>query len=124
MSKALKIVFLVHAVLSAVAGAILLIVPGRFLELLQWAPIDPLLTRVLGAALLALAWTSFYGWREADRKQLGIIVQMEAICTVLACVGLLRHLAVGHWPWQPWLVFAVFAVFALAWILFLIPRRS
>lgn len=120
MSKGLKTTFLVHAVVALVAGAPLLIVPGGMLTRLGWAPIDPLVSRVLGAALLGLAWSSFRGWRATERAQVSILVEMEAVFTVLACVGLLRHLLVGGWPVVPWLALAVFAAFAVAWIYWLV----
>lgn len=120
MSKALKTTFLVHAVVALVAGAPLLIVPGDLLTWLGWAPIDPLVSRVLGAALLALSWSSFRGWMASDRARVAVLVETEAIFAVLACLGLLRHLLVGSWPLIPWLALAVFAAFALAWIYFLV----
>jgi len=115
MSKGLKTLFGVHAVVALLVGAPLLVVPGRVLLWLGWAPIDPIVSRLLGAALLALAWSSFRGWQTLS--------QMEAVFTVLACVGLLRHLLFGRWPLVPWLVFAVLAAFAAAWIAFLVRRE-
>jgi len=123
MSKALKATFLVHAVVSLLCGAPLLIAPGQMLTSLGWAPIDPLMSRLLGAALLALAWSSFRGWRATERAQVAILVEMEAVFSVLACVGLLRHLLVGAWPLVPWLAMVIFLVFALAWIYFLVRRK-
>ena len=79
--------------------------------------------RVLGAALLALAWSSFRGWMAAERARVTILVEMEAVFAVLACVGLLRHLLFGRWPLVPWLALALFLAFALAWIYFLVRRE-
>jgi hypothetical protein len=123
MSKALKTTFVIHAVVSFLAGAPLLIVPGLTLTLLGWAPIDPRASRVLGAALLALAWGSFRGWLAIDRARVAILIETEAVFTVLTSVGLLRHLLSGGWPLLPWLVFVVFLVFALAWICFLVRKE-
>jgi hypothetical protein len=122
MSKALKTMFLVHALVSLLCGAPLLIVPGQMLTLLGWTPIDPLVSRVLGAALLALAWSSFRGWMAAERTRVAIQLEMETVFAVLACVGLLRHLLFGRWPLVPWLASALFLASALAWICFLVRR--
>ena len=133
MFKALKITFLIHAVVAALVGAPLLIIPGRFLQLVGWQAMlqaigcestDPMISRVLGAALLALAWSSFRGWRATERAQVTILVEMEVFFTVLGCVGLGRHLverfiAWGRLPGIGVLAFAVLAVFAIAWIVFL-----
>jgi Na+-driven multidrug efflux pump len=98
MSKSLKYTFLIHVVVSLIFGAALLLAPGRFLGLFGWAPIDPLISRLLGAALLALAWSSYRGWGASSYEQL------------------LRHLLKGWYPWYVWFVFSMLLVFAIAWI--------
>lgn len=136
MSKALKYTFLIHALLAAIVGTALLIIPGRFLwaigwpTLLQafgWENTDPYLARLLGAALLALAWSSYRGWRSTDRTQVSTLIEMEAVFTVLGCVGLLRHLVIplfveGWFPPIGWGTAAVLAIFAAAWIVFLFKK--
>jgi hypothetical protein len=124
MSKALRTTFLIHAIVAVLAGALMLLIPGRFLKAVGWAPIDPIISRLLGAALLALAWSSFRGWRAAGWVQVAILVELEAAFTILACVGLLRHLLVSRYPYFVWLQLALFAVFACAWIVFLLRNRS
>lgn len=116
MSKLLKVVFPVHAVVAAVSGALLLIIPGRSLQWVDWAPIDPILTRVLGAALLGLAWSSLRGWRAREWREVAILVEAEAAFTILGAVGVLRHLVTSTWPVTVWVLFGVLAAFALAWV--------
>jgi Co/Zn/Cd efflux system component len=123
MSKSLRVIFMVHAIVSAVLGALFLIIPGRFLGLFGWAPIDPIISRLLGAAFLALAWGSYRGWRASEKAQVAILVELEAVFCVLASAGLLRHLLVAAWPWYVWLLFAGFAVSAIAWIYALVTMR-
>jgi hypothetical protein len=92
MSKLLKTTFVVHVVLSGVLGLVLLIMPGRFLQLLGWASIDPILSRILGAALLALAWGDYGGWRAASpaccppaRDGLAALRRMCSVRRVVGC---------------------------------------
>lgn len=122
MAKWLRIVFLVHMVVSAALGALLLAAPGRFLGWLGWAPVDPLLSRVLGAAFLALAWGSFRGWRARERAQVALLLEVEAAFTILACVGLLRHLLFANYPWMVWTLLAGLAAFAVAWVAALLTK--
>jgi hypothetical protein len=124
MSKALKVTFLVHAVVAGLAGVLLLLIPGRFLLALGWAPIDPILSRLLGAAFLALGWSSFRGWRATEWLQVAILVELEAVFTVLGCVGLLRHLLFARYPIVVWLDFVVLLAFAIAWIVLLLRGRK
>lgn len=126
MSRALRILFLVHAAVGIVVGGLLLIIPGRLLEWLQWGPaIDPIVSRLLGAAILAFAWSSLYGWRATQRSQVSILIQMEAVFTVLACVGMLRHMYRGSgWIPAAWVSLGLFAAFAIAWTFFLFVLRE
>jgi len=115
MSKSLKYTFLIHVVVSLIFGAALLLAPGRTLGLFGWAPIDPLISRLLGAALLALAWSSYRGWGASSYEQVSVLVEMEVIFTMFGSLGLLRHLIKAWYPWYVWFVFAVLLVFAIAW---------
>jgi hypothetical protein len=116
MSKSLRTLFLVHAVVGVIFGVPMLIAPGRLLTFLGWAPIDPIISRLLGAALLALAWSSFRGWRTDDRARVALLLELEAVYTVLGCVGLLRHLLFARYPFVPWAILVILAIFAAAWV--------
>jgi hypothetical protein len=120
MPKFLMFIFLIHAIAALVVGAPLLIIPGRFLGAVGWAPVEPVINRILGAALLALAWSSFRGWRATDKAQVTFLVEMETAFTVLGCIGIARHLLVAHYPLVVWIVLVILALFAIAWIVSLV----
>ena len=120
MPKFLKFIFLIHAIVALAVGAPLLITPGRFLGAVGWAPVEPVINRILGAALLALAWSSFRGWRATDKAQVAFLVEMETAFTVLGCIGIVRHLLIANYPLIVWIVFAILALFAIAWIVSLV----
>jgi hypothetical protein len=122
MSKALKYTFLIHAIIALLIGAPLLLAPGRILGVFGWEPVDPLLSRLLGAALLAFAWGSWHGWRATDRAQVNTLLEMETVFTVLGSAGLLRHLLIAGYPWYVWTIFGILALFAVAWIFFLFKK--
>ena len=117
MSTTTRLTFAVHAIVALVFGLPLLIAPGRVLDVVEWAPIDPILTRMLGAALLALAWSSFRGWRAEAWDQVAYIVEVEIIFTVLSAVGIIRHLVVASYPWHIWTLLVLLVLFAIAWII-------
>jgi hypothetical protein len=122
MSKSLRRTFLVHLLVAILAGLPLLLAPGRFLGLVEWAPIDPIISRLLGAAVLALGWSSFRSWRSANWSQVAVVVELEAAFTLLACAGLLRHLLVASYPWYVWSILVVMALFAVAWLWALLKK--
>jgi hypothetical protein len=122
MPKGLNITFLVHAIVSLIGGLVLLIFPGRFLQALGWAPIDPIISRMYGAALLALSWSSYRGWRATRREQVAILVELEAALCVLVSVGILRHLIGARWPLMVWLLLAIYVGWAIVWIFWLVRK--
>ncbi len=122
MSTPLKYTFIVHLIVAVVFGLPLVLFPGLFLGSFGWAPVDPLLSRVLGAALLAAAWTSFRVVRGGDASVIGVVLEMELVFAVLAAIGLLRHLLIAYYPPMVWLTFALFVAFAVAWGVLLVAR--
>jgi hypothetical protein len=109
ISQGLKILFLVHAIVSALLGLGLWLVPGRFLTLIGWVPawvtvldtdlqvpgttfVDAFITRLLGTALLALAYSSFRGWRLSQWSEVAQVVQLEIVFCVLGFLSLILSL--------------------------------
>jgi len=124
MSKFAKAIFLIDAIVCLIIGAFLLIIPGDSLTAVGWVPYDPLMTRLFGAALLALAWGALRAFRATEYRQVAILVEVEALFAALGAIGLLRHLLIANYPPLVWTIFAVLAVTALAYgyIWFTRPR--
>ena len=134
ISNRLRITFLIHCIISAILGAAMWLIPGRTLVLLGWVDefvqvpglemgipgqtfVDPLITRLLGAALLSLALSSFLGWRATRWEQVAIVVQQETALCVLGVVAFFYVLARGLRPMPliGWAVMILLAAFAVAW---------
>ena len=134
ISKGLKTIFLIHAIVSAILGVGLWIIPGRYLTLLGWVPelitivendlqlpgtmfVDSVITRLLGAALLALAYSSFQGWRMSSWGEVALMVQMEVTFCVLSVVGIAWGLfRIGRAiPVIGYIMVVLLAGFAVAW---------
>ncbi|GMQ79415.1 MAG: hypothetical protein BMS9Abin02_2003 [Anaerolineae bacterium] len=122
MSTSTRITFALHSIIALVFGLPLLIAPGRALDILDWVPIDPILTRMFGAALLALAWGSFRGWRAEEWDKVAYLVELEIIFTVLSAVGIIRHLLIASYPWYIWTILIILLLFAIAWIIALFKK--
>ena len=134
ISNSLRVTFLVHMIVALVLGAALWLIPGRTMSLLGWVPaqvqlpqselsipgitfVDPVITRVLGAALLALGYASFLGWRASRREQVSLLVQMEFVYCVLAAVAILAGMfTLGRpMPVIGWVLAVILVAFAFAW---------
>ena len=124
MSRGLKITFLVHAIVALVFGIVLYLRPGSWATLVNWTPYDPSLTRVYGAALLALAVSSWFGYRAARWDEVRILVLMEIALTVLSTIGGLWGLLFRGAPVFGWVSVLIWVVFAVAWIYFYVNRPA
>jgi hypothetical protein len=122
MTKLLRATFLIQAIIDGVIGIFLFIIPGRFLGWLGWAPVEPLLDRLLGAALLAMAWTCGYGFRATQRSQVIILVEMQIIFCALGAIGILRHLIGFYYPPVVWGTFAGLALLTVLWAAALVKK--
>ena len=122
MPTSTRVTFALHSILALVVGFFLLIAPGRTLDAVGWAESEPILTRFLGAALSALAWSSFRGWRAKDWNQVSYLVELEGIFAILASVGIIRHLIRNSFPWYIWTLLVIFILFAIAWLIALIKK--
>jgi hypothetical protein len=116
MSRFLKLTFLLHAIVGVLFGLPLLLAPGQFLGAFGWAPVDPLISRMFGAALIGLAWGSVRAWGQASHEKVLVLIEVEAVFSLLALAGLLRHLVFARWPMMVWVVAGLFAIFAGLWV--------
>ena len=143
ISPGLKIIFLVHTIISLILGLGLWVIPGRFLTLLGWVPewipildtsqqvpgttlVDPFITRLLGSALLALAYASFQGYRKSEWIDVAILVQLEVVFCVLGLIGMIWSLIPFSESTQgiAYLMMVMLAGFAVAWIWALIIHNK
>jgi hypothetical protein len=124
MSRGLKITFLIHAIVALVFGLVLYVQPGLWAKMVNWTPYDANMTRVYGAALLALAVSSWFGNRAARWEEVRILVLMEIALTVLSTAGGLWGLLFRGAPVFGWGSVLIWVVFAVAWIYFYVNRPA
>jgi hypothetical protein len=117
MAAVVKYLLLVQALVALLAGAPLLAAPGSFLGLFGWGPVEPVLCRIFGAALLAMAWGFLQGHRWGGEPRVTTLVQMGAIWNGLGFLGVFRHLLLPgvSYPLMVWIVGIVLGLFAMAW---------
>jgi hypothetical protein len=120
ISPGLKILFLVHLVFAFIFGLVYLLIPEVFGGLFKLPTTEPFVTalRLLGAAIMAFGFGSWYAYRATAWDQVKIVVQMELVWTILgALVSLLAALFAGFAP-VGWINFVILAGFAVAFWIF------
>ena len=137
MSRMLKLALLIQMIVNVILGVLLLVIPGGFLTWLGWVPNDPIMSRVLGAALLAMSWGDLRVWQSSATAGARLLVEVHLGFAVLAGGAVLRHLLAaalaggatlsrlfaGGWPVTMWTVFGVFGLLALMWLWVLVKER-
>ena len=146
VSPGLKTTFAIHFVVAALLGLALWLVPGRFLVVVGWLPetyqipvegtqifttgtifADPVMTRLRGAALIALAFSSLRGWRATRWSEVAYLVELEAIFCVLSVIAILVGgiaLRQTLMPAIGWVFLVLLLLFSAAWIIFWWAQRS
>jgi hypothetical protein len=111
-----KLLFFLFSVLCLATGMLFLVIPGTFLQTVGWAPVEPMIIRLFGAALLAISWGAWKSFRTADLKQTMTVMEMLIIFSVLGAIGWFRHLLIAnYWP-SLWAIAIALLVSGLVWI--------
>jgi hypothetical protein len=119
----LKITFLVHAVAAGVFGLVFLLIPEMFGGMMG-APIkEPSTFRLVGAALVAFAASSWFAYRATVWERVKIVVQMEIVWTILGVLATLYGLVFEGLPAGDWMNVIILGAFAVAFIFFYSRRR-
>jgi hypothetical protein len=114
ITPALKMVFLIHAVVGLILGLAYLVFPATVTDWLDFPLTDEPYLRIIGAAILGWSATSLVAYRAQHWDEVKIIVQGELVWTGLAAVLMLWFLLDGVWPAAGWINFALMALFFLA----------
>jgi hypothetical protein len=119
----LKITFLVHAVAAGIFGLVLLLIPEMFGGMIGASIKEPSTFRLVGAALIAFAASSWFAYRATVWERVKIVVQMEIVWTILGVLATLYGLVYEGLPAGVWMNVVILGVFAVAFIFFYSRRR-
>jgi len=118
ISRGLKTTFLVHFIVGLIFGLLQLLIPDQAGSMLGIPVPDAWALRLVGAAILAFATSSWFAYRADVWEKVKIVVQMEIVWTVLAALVLLAGLLFGGLAAGEWVNFIIMAAFAVAFIVF------
>ncbi len=117
-SKGLTNTFLVHFILGVLLGIFIIIAPETYAEMLDFESDQPMLLRLVGAAVLALGISSWFGYKETNLDNVKILVRLEITWTVLAAIIFFWGMIDGEFPAWAWLNAIMMLAFAGAFTYF------
>jgi hypothetical protein len=115
--------FVIHFIADIIFAIPLLIVPVAFLTLLGWETVDPLATRLVGAALLAIGVESLLG-RNAGAESLKGMLNLKLIWSGAASIGIFVTMVTVGGPAVGWLLLLTFVAFHLLWLYYRLRPRT
>jgi len=111
---ALRTWFAAHALVAVTIGLPLVLAPAPVLALLQWAPGDPGLARLLGACWVSLGVAS-WRTRGAGVEVMRALLSLKALWSALAIVGALGAIGGGA-PGAAWVLLFLSLIFLGIWV--------
>ena len=118
ISSGLKTTFLVHFIVGLAFGLIYLLIPEAWGNLISWPILEPTVYRLVGAAMLGFATSSWLAYRETAWEKVKIVVQMEIVWTTLGALVMLWGLIFAGLPAFGWVNTVILAGFAAAFSAF------
>jgi len=117
MATGLKTTFLVHFIVALIFGLTLLLLPQAW-TLVGFPVREVVLYRLVGAAMVGIAASSWLSYKATAWEKVKIVVQMEIVWTVLGALVMLWGLLFAAVPVFGWVNFVILAGFAAAFLVF------
>ena len=112
--NSLRTWFVIHFVADVLFAIPLLLFPQALLNLFSWRSYDPIMTRLVGAALMGIGVESLLG-RNADVGTFRAMLNLKVIWASSALFAIGAGIAQGAAP-TAWLFLGIFAIFWGVWV--------
>jgi len=110
----LRVWFVIHFAVDMLFAIPLLFFPEILLPLLGWKVVDPITSRLVGAALLGIGGESLLS-RNASKEVFLAMLNLKIIWAAGAVIGIALGIAAGGPP-LAWALLVTFAVFLGVWV--------
>lgn len=111
--QSLRTWFVIHFVVDMLFAFPLLLFPEVIMPLLGWKVVDPITSRLVGAALLGIGGESLLG-RNASRETFQAMLNLKIIWAVSAVIAIGLGIFYGGPP-LAWALLGIFVVFLVIW---------
>lgn len=112
--QSLRIWFVIHFAVDMLFAVPLLFFPELIMPMLGWIVVDPITSRLVGAALLGIGIESLLG-RNASREVFQAMLNLKIIWAFGAVLGIGLGIGAGGPP-AAWLFLVIFAIFLGVWV--------
>ena len=119
--KGLRTWFVIHFVADVLFAIPLLFFPQGFGNLIGWNTYDPIMSRLVGAALMGIGIESLLG-RNANEDTFRAMLNLKVIWASSALFAFGVGIAEGAAP-IAWALMGIFAVFWAAWVYYRLKLR-
>jgi len=123
ISTGLRYILLVHFILGIIIGVVFLFFPEQYCLLFGIVINDHGMYRLIGAASLALGFSSYLAYKKNDWDVVKLFVQMELVWLVGANVGMIWWLTTNG-PIMAWVIEIMFIIFLGAFLLFYFQEKK
>lgn len=106
--------FVIHFVADILFAIPLLVAPTEFLTFFGWPAVDPISSRLVGAALVGIGVESWLG-RKQNAEGFLTMLRLKILWSATATVGILVSMLQGG-PVMGWAFFGIFAIFHVVWV--------
>ena len=117
----LRFWFIVHFAIDFLFAVPLLLAPEFTLNLFGWTTVDPLASRLVGAALMGIGGESLLG-RNASVEVFRAMLDLKIIWSLGAIFGIGASMA-GGGPVMGWVVLGIFVAFCALWSYYRLQLR-
>ncbi len=119
--KSLRVWFVIHFAIDIIFAIPMLLVPEFLMPLMGWSVVDPITSRLVGAALLGIGVESLLG-RNANRDVFKAMLNLKIIWASGAVLGIGLGILAGGPP-LAWIFLVIFAAFLGLWVYYRIKLR-
>lgn len=113
--------FVIHFVVDILFAIPLLLIPETILPFFGWAVVDPITSRLVGAALLGIGTESLLG-RNASLEVYRAMLNLKLLWGTGALLGITLGIIQGA-PITAWLLLAIFSLFTIVWLYYWLKLR-
>lgn len=118
MNRGLKFTFFIHAMISGLVGIQHLIFPRAWTHLAGMSISETTTWRLIGAALIAFAASSWMAYQAQNWSEVKIIVPMEILWSFLGAATITWGILVEGLPPLEWLNVSLLIIFGMAFTIY------